>query len=86
LYYWISAGGKEVDFLVREKTVLVEAIQVTYDLNPENRDRELSGLISAAKELGLSKLTILTNDQEDQIKLGEYEIQVIPVWKWLLIQ
>ncbi len=84
LYYWSSASGKEVDFLVREKTVLTEAIQVTYDLNPENRDRELSGLISAEKELGISKLTILTHDQEEQIQLGQYIIQVTPVWKWLL--
>ncbi len=84
LYYWVSAGGKEVDFLIREKTYLTEAIQVTYDLNPENRDRKLSGLVSAGKELGISKLTLLTYDQEDKIAVDEHEIQVIPVWKWLL--
>lgn len=85
LYYWSSAGGKEVDFLVREKSVLMEAIQVTYDLNPENRERELSGLIAAGNELGIAKLIVLTHDQENRIQLGQYEIQVIPVWKWLLI-
>lgn len=84
LYYWSSAKGKEVDFLVRNKSVLMEAIQVTYDLNPENRDRELSGLIAAGKELGISRLKVLTYDQEDRIQSEGFEIQVIPVWKWLL--
>ncbi|TSA32751.1 MAG: ATP-binding protein [Porphyromonadaceae bacterium] len=86
LYYWSSASGKKVDFLVREKSVLVEAIQVTYDLNPENRDRELAGLIAAGRELGISRLTVLTHDQEDLIRLGQFEIEVIPVWKWLLLR
>lgn len=84
LYYWNSARGKEVDFLVREKSVLLEAIQVTYDLNPENRERELSGLVAAAKELGISSLKVLTYDQEDHIQSDGFEIQVIPVWRWLL--
>jgi hypothetical protein len=84
LYYWRSAGGKEVDFLVREKTKLTGAIQVTYDLNPENRDRELAGLIAAGKELGITHLTVLTHDQEERIQVGQFEIGVIPVWKWLL--
>ena len=85
LYYWNSADGKEVDFLIRKNTVLLEAIQVTYDLNPENRERELSGLIGAGKELGIAKLTVLTHDQEEHIQLGQFSIEVIPVWKWLLI-
>lgn len=85
LYYWNSADGKEVDFLIRKNTVLLEAIQVTYDLNPENRDRELSGLIAAGKELGIAKLTVLTHDQEEHIQLGQFIIEVVPVWKWLII-
>jgi hypothetical protein len=86
LYYWSSASGKEVDFLIREGSVLTQAIQVTYDLNPENRDRELAGLIAAARELDISRLRVLTHDQEDHIKLGQLEIEVIPVWKWLLVR
>jgi len=84
LYYWSSQAGREVDFLIREKTVLTQSIQVTYDLNPENRDRELSGLMAAQKELGITRLLVLTYDQEERIQDGGCDIEVLPVWKWML--
>jgi len=31
-------------------------------------------------------LNVLTQDQEDHIQIEGFEIQVIPVWKWLLLR
>ena len=47
-------------------------------------EREISGIMSACKYLKLKKGTILTNDQEDEIKKENIQIKILPVWKWLI--
>ena len=83
LYYWKSARGKEVDFLVRQQSGISHAFQVTYALTAENRERELAGLEAVVTELGKPARMILTWDQEELITTDSGEIQVLPVWKWL---
>ncbi|NIA04234.1 MAG: AAA family ATPase, partial [Nitrospiraceae bacterium] len=73
-------GKNECDFVVREKMKPVEAIQVCYELNEENKKRELKGLKEAMDKLNIKKGLILTYDQEETIE----GIRVMPVWKWLL--
>ena len=84
IYYWKSARGKEVDFLVRQQSGITHAFQVTYALTTENRERELAGLESVVTELGQPARIILTWDQEELITTDSGEIQVLPVWKWLV--
>ncbi|MBC8489458.1 MAG: ATP-binding protein [Bacteroidetes bacterium] len=84
IYYWKSSNGREVDFLLRRQAEITKAIQVTYALTPENRDREINGLLSAKKEIGEMSCLILTYDQEEIINLKDGAIEVLPVWKWLL--
>jgi len=83
IYYWKSARGKEVDFLVRQQSGISHAFQVTYALTAENRERELAGLEAVVTELGQPERMILTWDQEELITTDSGEIQVLPVWKWL---
>jgi hypothetical protein len=40
---------QQCDFLIREKRRGVEAIQVTYEINDTNRNRELAGLAEAMR-------------------------------------
>jgi uncharacterized protein len=75
---------KECDFITEERGKITGAIQVCYELIPENRERETGGLAGAMEVHGLSKGTILTYQQEETIKHGDTTIRVMPAWKWLL--
>ena len=77
---------KECDFVVKEKEKIIHAIQVCFDFNEETKDREIAGLLGALKEFNLKQGLILTYNQEDEFKIEDKIIKVIPVWKWLLIE
>lgn len=65
----------------------ISLIQVAYDLDSEKtRRRELDSLERAMKELKLNKSLILTEDTEDEIKIGSKPVVVRPIYKWLLEQ
>ena len=75
---------KECDFIVKEKEKVVKAIQVCYDLNEFNQDREIKGLKEALDKFNLKDGLILSFNQEDEFKIDNKKIVVKPVWKWLL--
>lgn len=75
---------RECDFVIKEKDSVREVIQVCYDLNEENQDREIKGLIEAVDFFGLKEGLILTYNQEDDFEIKGKKIIVKPVWKWLL--
>ncbi|MEK6952584.1 MAG: ATP-binding protein [Nanoarchaeota archaeon] len=74
----------ECDFLIRKGNKIKEIIQVTYELNEKNKEREVRGLIEALNKFKLREGLILTYGQEDSFEEGGKKIKVIPVWKWLL--
>ncbi len=85
IYYYKTKNNSEVDFLVKEKTKVKILIQVAWSLNEaKTREREIKSLIVAMDELGLKQGLILTNDEEDEVKLEKKIITVKPVYKWLL--
>lgn len=75
---------RECDFLVRKGIDIIQAIQVTYVLDADNKEREIGGLVEALKKFKLKEGLILTYNQEDRFKIGDIIIQLLPVWKWLL--
>lgn len=74
----------ECDFLVRGGNKIREIVQVTYELNEKNREREVKGLIEALNKFKLKEGLILTYDQEEQFEEKGKKIKILPVWKWLL--
>ena len=64
---------------------MTKAIQVCYDLNEDNKEREVSGLSEAMEKFKLNEGLVLTNSQEEDIKIKGKRIKVMPVWKWLLL-
>jgi predicted AAA+ superfamily ATPase len=74
----------ECDFIIRQGTKIKEVIQVNYELNEDNKEREIAGLIEAMEKFKLKEGLILTFEQEDKIELNEKIIKILPVWKWLL--
>ncbi len=86
VYYWKSTDGKEVDFLVREGVVIIEAIQVSLDISdPATMEREIKGLIASAGAFPSARLTIITEDEEGETSRDGSTITIVPLWKWLLI-
>ena len=75
----------ECDFLIKTKTKITEAIQVTWSMfSEETKNREIAGLLEAMELHKLKKGLILTEAEEDEIILRQKTITVMPVWKWLL--
>jgi len=74
----------ECDFVIREGAKITQAIQICYDLNENNKEREIKGLVEAIDKFKLKQGLILTYNQEDEFKIGNKKIIVKPVWKWLL--
>jgi len=82
VYYY--AQEKECDFLVVKNKKIKQAVQVCYELNEENKNREIAGLAGAMAKFKLKEGLLLTNSQEQEITLNQKKIFVKPVWKWLL--
>lgn len=80
IYYF--KGKKECDFLVKEQNRISAAIQVCYELNEDNRERELGGLVEALEKFALPEGLILTYNQEDELKISGKTIKIMPAWKW----
>lgn len=74
----------ECDFVIREKNQITKTIQVCFDLNEENKEREINGLLEAMEKFNLKEGLILTFNQEDKFKIENKTIKIIPAWKWLL--
>ncbi len=82
IFYYQKDG--ECDFIVKNREKVIMAIQVCYNFNDENQDREINGLIKAMNELKLKEGLILTYNQEDKILIEDKKITLKPVWKWLI--
>lgn len=89
LYYWKSKKGREVDFVIKKGLHIIEAIQVCFSLEVAGtRQREIEALGEVRDELKAERLTVITDDEESTVHVasqhGEGEINIKPLWKWLL--
>lgn len=76
---------RECDFLVREKSKITQAIQVTTSLKDEKtKAREVAGLFEALETHNLKEGLILTENEEFNIDLEDKTIRVMPIYSWLL--
>ena len=75
-------GDKECDFLIKEKNAITKAIQVCYELNEDNKNREIDGLMEALKKFDLPEGLILTHNQQDKLEISGKTIKVCPAWSW----
>lgn len=76
LFYFREEG--ECDFLVKEKTAITYAIQVCYQVNSRNKEREINGLLEAMDTFGLKEGYILTFNQEDLLHEGDKTVRLTP--------
>lgn len=64
IHYWDDDG--ECDFITVDKAGKCKAIQVCFRLDDSNREREIKGLISACKGLGIDEGEIIVFDQREK--------------------
>jgi hypothetical protein len=84
-YYWKDYQQNEVDFVIKEGANIRELIQVTYASGKDEIDRrETDSLLKASESVECNKLSIITWDYEDDIKVGNKIIKCAPLWKWLV--
>lgn len=79
LFFYKETG--ECDFIVKKKKL--EAIQVCYELNSDNQQRELNGLIEGMKKINSTQGVIITHHQDDFFEIEGMKIKIIPVMNWL---
>jgi len=84
IYYHRENHG--CDFIEVSHKKVVRAIQVCQSIEPITvRQREINGLIEAMKTYQLHTGLIITEDDEETIEHNGFTIQVVPAWKFLLI-
>ena len=74
----------ECDFLIREGLEIVEAIQVAYQLEASNYEREFRGLADAMSAYNIKRGLLITYDVVDSIVSENDGVEIIPIWRWLL--
>ena len=74
----------ECDFITRDAKKKLELFQVCFELNEDNKDREISGMLAAMDYTKQKTGIILTLDHTDELEFDKKIIYVKPVWKWLL--
>jgi predicted AAA+ superfamily ATPase len=82
IYYFAGKNGGECDFIVSPSGGKPACVQVCWELNAENQDREISGLTEALNFFDRKSGTIITFDREDTINAAGKRLAVVPAWKW----
>lgn len=82
VYY--HSGKKECDFVIKEGLDIVEAIQVAYQVNVNNHEREYQGLHEAMTIYNLKEGLVLNYNSEESFIPDNVGMKVLPVWEWLL--
>jgi len=81
IFYWKDHRQREVDFVLLRNHTVEQLIQVSFDEGGlAIRDREVTSLEAASKELGCDNLLMITFDKEVQ----NGNVRTVPLWKWLL--
>lgn len=73
----------EVDFYIPDQKWLVQA---SYNISDtQTFTREVNGLLKTAKFLKAEKLQIVTRNEERTVEQDGFIIEVIPIWKWMIM-
>ena len=81
IYYFKDKG--ECDFIVKEAQDILHIIQVCGKIHPDNKAREVNGLLAALTFFSKTEGLILTLNQEDVLMINDVKVRLLPVWKWL---
>jgi len=77
--WYFSDGNSECDFIYKLNEEYF-ALQVCYEINGDNQEREINGLLAALRYFNLKEGTILTINQTDKILIDGRSINMIPAF------
>jgi predicted AAA+ superfamily ATPase len=80
IYYF--SNKKECDFVVFQDGKLKGLYQVCWQLDQNNMDRELAGLLEAMNYFGIKNASLITHDQSDNFIIDEKNITAQPFHQW----
>lgn len=81
--FYFNENNRECDFVQLENGKARSLLQVCWELNTDNEEREVNGLLDAMNYFNLKKGAIITTNQQDTIYHDNLEIDVVPAWKFL---
>jgi len=81
--WYFSDGHNECDFVFKNGEFF-SLVQVCLELNGDNQEREISGLLSALRFFKLQQGVIVTLNQSDKILIGDFVILVVPAHSFFL--
>ena len=77
--------GYEIDFMVMDKTKILELIQVTYKMDTtKTRNREMGGLAKGYAQFKCDKLTLISLNERGQEVYNGASIRKVTIVDWLL--
>lgn len=83
--FYYKEKSYECDFVVADGSRVLELIQVSYDISSaKTRNREINGLLKAAKALRCPNLTLITFSSSEEIEIKGLKIRVVGATDWLL--
>ncbi len=74
---YFHKNGGECDFILKKGLGITSAIQVCYELNKDNREREFKGLINALNTFNLTQGFIVTPTQKKEEVYSGKKIKII---------
>ncbi|MBN2745800.1 MAG: ATP-binding protein [Bacteroidales bacterium] len=81
IFYFKDKG--ECDFVIQQNDKIVNAIQVSYDVNDLNFNREVDGLLEAMDFFDLEVGIIVTLNQKDSLERNGRQVKIIPLDEFL---
>lgn len=81
LYYFRKKG--ECDFVVKHQEKIVQLVQVCYELNSDNLQREINGLKEAMDFFDFQNAIIVTRNQDDLFSVEGKTIKAISFASWM---
>lgn len=83
-HIFYEQGDGECDFVAVDTANHPELlIQVCYELNDDNFQREMNGLTEAMRKYQLHEGFIITADDEDEFSTEAGKVNVVKAWKWM---
>ena len=79
VFYFSEA--KECDFVIQRGDQIEELVQVCWELEETNIEREVEGILTASSVTDCRTCKIITFNQQRTIQRGELRIEVLPIWR-----
>ena len=82
--YYYKERSFEVDFVVAKAGLIIELLQVSYDITSDKtQKREIKALLTASNKLNCNNLTLITFDRQEDLEINGKTIHIVSAADWL---